>query len=210
MRVSFRFSIKYDATRKRIQRLPKLVEAAASTQVKHDAVGLIKFFQEGIRDNTFELIPLAESTILGKRFQGYKKPETPLYGAGDDEEMSYINMLRIKKVGDRKWLVFPSTDKHHKSQLNLRSLLEVHEQGITISQTRRNADTGQDNEVLIRIPPRPAFSMAFKKVLRTRLADQRESTAEVKAAVQELVKTGSTLKFREIESKEFPVPVESE
>ena len=35
---------------------------------------------------------------------------------------TYINMLRIKKVGVRRWLVFPSTDKHHKSKLNLKSL----------------------------------------------------------------------------------------
>ena len=200
MKVSFHFSIKYDAVRKRVQRLPKLVEEAASAQVKRDGLNLIEFFQEGIRNNTFDLVPLEDSTIIGKKLQGYTKPETPLYGAGDDEESSYLNMLRIKKVGNRKWLVFPSTDKHHKSQLNLKSLLEVHEQGIVISQTRRNADTGKDTEVLIRIPPRPAFSRAFQKVLRSRLEDQRESTAKVKAAVNELIRTGSTLKFRELET----------
>ncbi len=200
MKVGFHFSIKYEAVRSRIKRLPKLVEEAASAQVKRDGLNLIEFFQDGIRNSTFDLVPLEDSTIVGKRLQGYLKPETPLYGAGDEEEMSYINMLRIKKVGARKWLVFPSTDKHHTSALNLKSLLEVHEQGITISQTRKNADTGEDTEVLIRIPPRPAFSRAFQKVLRTRLEDQRESTAKVKEAVKNLILTGSELKFRELET----------
>jgi len=198
MRVSFHFSIKYNAVRSRVARLPKLVEGAATAQVKRDALNLIEFFQTGIRDNLFDLIPLADSTIMSKRLLEYTKPETPLYGAGDDEEMSYINMLRIKKVGTRKWLVFPTTDKHHKSSLNLSSLLEVHEQGMVISQTRHNEDTGESTEVLIRIPPRPAFSKAFKRVLRTRMVDARESTGKVRNAVRHLMLTGSDLKFKEL------------
>ena len=201
MRVSFHFSIKYNAVRSRVARLPKLVEAAASAQVKRDGLRLIEFFQTGIREGTFDLVPLEDSTIVGKRLQGYTKPETPLYGAGDDEEMSYINMLRIKKVGTRRRLVFASTDKHHKSRLNLRSLLEVHEQGMVISQTRTNESTGKSTEVLIRIPPRPAFSLAFKQVLRARLKDPREITVKVREAVRHKILTGSDLKFNDLKIK---------
>lgn len=191
--VEAKFSASYDAKRMRVARLPKLVERAVRSGTKKSAIAVIEAFQDGIRTNSFKLVPLKPATVDKKRAQGMSRPKAPLYGRGDEvEKKSYINMLRIRKLKNG-WKVFASWAKHHSADIQLRSLLQIHEEGAIIKQRRGN------NVVLIRIPPRPALAKALRRVLKGKI--QQENTLEVRRAMRLLLKTGSTKGFRKIYQK---------
>ncbi len=191
--IEFKFSQTYDAKIKRLKRLPRLVELAALSGTKQDAILLIEAFQDGIRNNSFGLIPLQPATIARKARQGLPRPRNPLYGRGDEvDRKSYLNMLRLRKLKNG-WKVFPSWGKHHTSELSLRSLLQVHERGTIIKQVRGN------KTVLIRIPPRPALRKAHERFLRRRR--KRELAQDMKRAISAFIKTGNTAVFNQINKR---------
>ena len=87
--IEAKFSTNYGAVKARIRRLPILVENTADTFSKKDAVGLIDTFRNGLRDGSFGLEALKATTVATKQREGKRKPGTPLFGAGDDEDNSY-------------------------------------------------------------------------------------------------------------------------
>ena len=178
------FSSRYAAVLRRMQRLPRLVDQMADTVTKKDAIGVIETIQEGIRKGTFNLTPLKPETVERKRREGYSKPKTPLYGAGDDEANSYINALRIRKI-KRGYRVYRSWAKHHKAGLPLRMLVQIHEEGTVI---RRG------NGVIV-IPPRPVFRKGFNRYLRRRR--RAENVQRVKDAMTLYIRTGSEAELRQ-------------
>ena len=179
--VKVKFSQNYWAKRKRIQRLPKFMTEIANTNSKKDAIGLIRVFREGIKKNSFRLKTLQPKTVERKRGKGLTRPKTPLYALGEEEENSYINMLRIRRL-KKGYRVAPSRAKHHESQLKLKDLFVVHEFGTVIRQTRGN------NEILIRIPPRPAFFYAFRRYMAQK--KKIYIAPEIKKAMAHFVMTG--------------------
>lgn len=187
--ITAKFSTKYEAVKKRIQRLPELLERSADTFTKKDAVGVIDTFREGISKNSFRLIPLAKITIAKKRKEGKKKPKTPLYGKGEEEKNSYINTFRIGKLKNG-YTVYPRWAKHHEANVTLRYLLKVHEEGCVI---RKKDGT------LIRIPPRPAFAKAFMRHMRKRI--KIENVKKVKEAMRNMVRAGNIDLFNELAEK---------
>lgn len=123
---------------------------------KEDSINFIKIFHDGIQQSKFALEKLSELTIQRKKSQGMKSPRIPLFGRGDDKKKnSFMNMLRVRKLKNG-WKVFPSWGKHHKSNLQLRQLLSVHEYGRTIK--RGNG--------FIKIPARPVFRLTNEKFLK--------------------------------------------
>lgn len=187
--ISAKFSTSYEAMKKRVQRLPKLIEDSADTFSKKDAVKLIEIFQEGIRDNSFGLEPLKDKTIQRKIREGKSKPTFPLYGDGDDENESYINMFRIRKI-KKGYRVYARWAKHHEAPLQLRWLLDVHENGALIR---------HPNGAIIRIKPRPAFKKAYDRLLIEKL--NKENADKVQKAMISLLKYGSENEFRKISDK---------
>lgn len=191
--VKAKFSTTYGAKRLRIKRLPALVDRAVSSGTKKSAIAVIEAFQDGIRSNSFKLQPLKDATIQKKKAQGFAKPKTPLYGKGDEvEKKTYLNMLRIRKL-KKGWKVYPSWALHHMAGIPLRVLLQIHEEGAIIKQTRGTT------QVLIRIPPRPALAKALRRVLKGKL--QEENTLQVRSAIRQMVRTGSTKGFEKIYKK---------
>ena len=167
-----KFSDTYNAKMKRIRRLPKLVKQAA----------------DGIRKNNFKLAKLDPKTVQAKRRQGFSKPNTPLYGAGDSGTNTYINMFFIKKIKNG-YRIIARWALHHDAGIPLKVLFFIHENGAIIN-------TGK---ALIRIPPRPAFRKAFARYLRRKI--KGETSKDVKEAIQETIKTGKTTKFRRVGKK---------
>lgn len=186
--IKAKFSGTYNAKIKRIRRLPKLVKSAADTVAKKEPQKIIEDFQNGIRKNNFRLIPLTEETIKQKKRMLYSKPRTPLYGLGDGGTNTYINMFFIKKIKNG-YRIVPRWARHHNAGIPLRVLFFIHENGAVIN----------NGKTLIRIPPRPAFRLAFNRYLRRKM--KGENTKDVKEAIIETIKTGKTTKFRRIKSK---------
>lgn len=184
--ITAKFSNSYEAKKKRIQRLPKLVNEAADTFSKKDAVAIIDTFQIGIRENSFSLVPLADSTKRRKMSQGMPMPSNPLYGLGDDEKNSYINVFKIRKL-KKGYRIYPRWAKHHDSSLSLRSLFEIHEEGRLIT---------MPSGTIIRIPPRPAFTLAFRKHLSEKA--KQETSQKVSNAMMKYVNKNSMKEFKEI------------
>lgn len=180
--IKMKFSDSYEAKKKRIQRLPILVEGYADNFSQKNANSLIENFQDGLRKNSFKLPPLKPETVRRKTAQGLPKPRVPLYGQGDQEdEKSYINMLRIRKLKNG-YRVYPSWAKHHSGDIELRTLFWIHEKGAVIRQMRGG------KIVVIRIPPRPAFRKAYLRTLRQ--IRQRETSKDVRRAITRLINTG--------------------
>lgn len=190
--VKVKFSQKYWAKRKRIQRLPKIMIKVADITSKKDAIGLIRTFREGIIKNSFRLKALQPPTVMRKRAKGLPKPKTPLYGFGELKDKSYLNMLRIRRL-KKGYRVAPSWAKHHESKLKLRDLFVVHEFGTVIRQERGG------KEILIRIPPRPAFFYAFRRhMARRKKADEAK---EVGRAITQYVMTGKQNLLNKIQER---------
>lgn len=184
-----KFSTKYAAVKSRIRRLPKLVEQTADTFSKKDAVALIETFQDGIKNDSFGLTRLKNKTILAKAKQGKPKPATPLYGDGETEDDSYINLFAIRKIKNG-YRVFARWAKHHSAGIPLRDLFEIHEKGALIKMA---------NGGIIRIPPRPAFSKAFRRFLNKK--KKAENVKAVREAMNLLIRKGNEQAFQKLFEK---------
>jgi hypothetical protein len=193
MTVKVKFSNEYEARLKRIARLPQMVEDNVVSHLKGIANDVIDTFQKGIRYNNLGLEKLKEATIQGKLRKSYPKPETPLYGLGDREDKSYINMMRIRKLKNG-YKIYQSKAKHHKSSLTLEQLFRVHEYGCTIT-TKAG--------VMIRIPPRPALHRAYERVMLRMKADKRETSRTVKRAMTEYINSSKQDLFNKMKEKDL-------
>ena len=184
MGLKIKFSNTYDSKIKRIKALPVKTESVMFSIVKHYCLSVIKNFHDGIKDMTFGLRELSDKTIVRKRRRGFSIPQAPIYAAGDDQEDdSYVNMLRIRKIdgfGKKGFQVYPSKKKHWESKLRLDELLDIHEKGRTI--TTKSGTT-------FRIPPRPALRKAYEKTLRDRKLI--EPSKMVQKAIDVYLKTGN-------------------
>lgn len=176
--VTAKFSNNYWAVIKRLQRLPKFTGDMADTITKKDAEGLVEEYQKGIRDNDFNLVPLKPATVKTKKRKGYSKPYFPLYGAGDSLKNSLINAFRIRKI-KKGYRVFISWAKHHDSNLSLKALSNIHENGALIKK----------KTTIIRIPPRPTRAKAFKRFLAKRLRE--ENVKKARQAIINYLRTGN-------------------
>lgn len=179
-----KFSNNFWAIKKRIQRLPEKGLDKIGTFVKVMALKTIKYFHDGIKDQSLGLKQLKDKTIQMKRRESFQIPEAPLYGAGDERnDNSYVNMLRIRKIngfGKKGYQVYVSRKKHWKANMKLTDLFTIHEFGTIIK---------AQNGAMIRIPARPAFHRAHEKVLKERR--KNETNRMVKQAITELIKTNS-------------------
>jgi len=197
-----KFSTTYEAKRKRIARLPKLVKETAETLALKDALGIVIAYQEGISKNSLSLSKLHSFSVRRKKEAGYQKPRTPLYGAGDAMERTLYNALEVIKK-NKRWIVRFSRKRHHASKLTLNQLHLIHENGALIQVTDKmraflhyiglhlKADTK-----IIRIPPRPAFRKAVNKYLRKKKA--QENTFQVKRAINQLINNNTDSIFKKI------------
>jgi hypothetical protein len=165
------------------------MEKSVSGLTKRDLLMIKDEFQNGITKNNFGLVPLSELTIDSKRKKGYVKPTTPLYGKGDSEEESYKNMMEIIKEGN-KWILRPKASLHWSGKLTLDFLFKIHEHGATVMQERGG------KVVFIRIPPRPALLLAYRRFLIKKRKDKRETVKDVKKAVTTYINTGNTKKLK--------------
>lgn len=181
-------SSEFEAKRSRVRRLPVIIQPLFDAILKKDAVGVIKTFQNGIREKQFRLARLKPDTIKAKRRKGSPKPDTPLYDRGDEEENSYINMWRLVKM-KRGWRVRPRDAKHHSRRIKLKDLFKVHEEGAVI-------DTGK---AVVTIPARPAWKKAQQKYLKKRLED--EPSEEVRKAIRAVIREGSAKPVKRFVSK---------
>jgi hypothetical protein len=129
--------------------------------LKKDAENFIKNFREGIQNNSFGLEPLQPDTIRGKKRRGYKRPTSPLYGLGLEGARTYTSNIRIYKIKNG-WRVNILDVKHHRANVSIKTLFNVHEKGAVI-------DTGK---AVIRIPARPAFRRAYEKTLADRKGNE--------------------------------------
>lgn len=184
--VKVKFSDTYDAKKKRVARLPVLGEKYIKAFSKRDAYGVVDAFQEGIRKNNFKLQPLKDSTLRAKRRKGFPKPKVPLYGMGDLEDRSYINMMQVY-TEKKSYAVRPSRKKHHEADLTLRKLYLIHEFGTVIQQGNRT----------IVIPPRPAFMKAYKRYMKKRRG--QETSPDVKELMTEYINSGRQTRGRKLE-----------
>lgn len=196
------FSTTYDAKRKRIARLPKLIRETAETQSLKDAMGIVTAYQDGLRKNNFKLASLHPFSVQRKVEAGYDRPKAPLYGAGDSLERTLYNGLIIVK-GKGKWFVRFSNKKHHTSDLTLNQLHLIHENGAVIKVTDKMRKflhyIGlhlKASTKIIRIPPRPVMRKALNRHLRKR--KREENTREVKRAIQALINRNDESIFRKL------------
>lgn len=158
--------------------MPKHAGDAVTGMLKRDANRLIELFHDGIKYDDFNLEQLSDETVQRKDAKNYQFPNSPLYGAGDDQEPnSYANMLRIKELGNG-WKIYPSKARHHDSNISLEGLFRIHEFGAKIV-TQSGA--------VIQIPPRPALLLAFKALLVERRKNKKETSRDVKKAIAERI-----------------------
>ena len=192
MTVKVKYSDKYQAKMKRIKRLPILMEKAVSGLTKKDLDGIRKIFHDGIKGNTLRLEKLAEITISSKIRQGFSKPNFPLYGKGDDaENRSYANMLNISKRGN-SWVLYPSKKMHWSGKIKLSDLFTIHEYGAVIK--KKN---GEEGDTLIRVPPRPALLLSYRKYLANKKKNKKEQSKEVKKAMTQYINYANEKKLKD-------------
>jgi len=182
--ITANFSKRFAAVKQRIKRLPQISEKALDSASKKDAVGFIETFQRGIRNDDFGLIRLTLNTIQQKESKGYSDPAIPLYGAGDEEKNSLINVFRIRKIKSG-YRAFKSKAKHHESDLTLADILDIMEAGAVIKR----------GETLIVIPPRPVVTKAFRRYLGSK--QKRENVQAVRDAIQVYINTGNIQKVKQ-------------
>lgn len=188
------WSTSTSAIASRIRRLPKMATDLIEASAKRDAEALVKAFHDGVKKDELGLLPLKDATISRKEAMGFDKPESPLYGLGDEFiQGTYCNMMEVvKDTAARKYVVKPRDDYHYsvsegkdgqtivRDKIKLRDLFIVHEYGTTIS-------NGFGMGILIRLPPRPAFRYAYEKFMdRKRKSDPAK---KVKQAIIKYVRT---------------------
>jgi len=169
----------------RIGELPKIANKIADAATKKDANGVIEEYKAGLRNETFGLQPLTESSQKAKSAKGYTGG--PLVGAGESEKNSYINAWYVLKI-DKGYEVALKKEKHHSSGLPLNILFQIHENGIRI----KTANGG-----IITIPPRKTQQKAIKAWLAKR--DRAGVISKVKDIIIQFLKTGSITGLVEFE-----------
>lgn len=188
------YSKKFKTGEKRIKdEIPILMEKAFKSIFKEEAINFIRAFQEHIRNDDLGLIDLEEEVIYRKEEKGYEKPDTPLYGAGDEEDDSLINVFQLRELKNG-WKCEPRWAKHHEERkdndpLSLRDLLDIHEYGRTIV---RDSDGAY-----IRIPPRPTVYPTYIEILE-KFKSKEKITKEVKKAIVEAINTARENLFEKI------------
>jgi hypothetical protein len=197
--VRAKFSPRYWAVRKRIQRLPVLTIGMLKAHAKRDAKGIIKYFQDGLKDKTLRLKPLRPATVKAKKKKGWALPRNPLYGIGLDNPRTYINMLEVIDKGNRAWVVKPKRGLHRqdpddpkKKRLTLKQLFDIHEYGVNIS-------NGFGRGIPIRIPARPALRYAYRKYMAQRSKD--DPTLAIRNAIAKYVEKGNVEALARIKKK---------
>lgn len=187
--IKVKYSTTMNAMTKRIKSLPKFALEAVDTVLKRDAQGIVKSFREGISQNRLGLMPLADSTIKSKQRKGYTKPKTPLYGKGDRDKKSYINMLIIRKLKSGYRIGIRAAA--HYTGLPFKVLFNIHEYGATI----------KTKKALIVIPPRPALSRSYQQWLRKR--KKIDNGKLVQNAMQEWIRTSKSITLDKIKQKQL-------
>jgi hypothetical protein len=179
-----KYSTTYAAQMARIRRLPQKYDEVIRGALLRDARGIVQEFRDGILHKTFRLTPLKPATIDRKASKGAEHPTFPLYDVGPGDERSYVNMMVVSKVKNG-YVVRPNPRAlHHSRKIKLKDLFVVHEYGATIKQWRGG------KLILIRIPPRPAFELAYARYMRKRSKMEPAPAKEVKRAITEYITTG--------------------
>jgi hypothetical protein len=80
---------------------------------------------------------------------------------------------------------------HWSGKIKLSDLFAIHEYGAVIKQKK-----GEDS-VLIRIPPRPALLLSYRKHLSKKKSDKREKSKEVKKAITNYINNANNKKLKE-------------
>jgi hypothetical protein len=163
---------------KSIDKLPEFYRNYLIAVRKTDADKFIDQFKKNLRHNCLSIEPLSPITIDGKEREGKPKPSTPLYGLGDTNNKTYINMFLLRKLKNG-WKAYPRWAKHHEADLSLRQLFEIHEYGRTIKR----------GEKFIRIPPRPIAWLTYRKNLLE--MKKKKSSKEFKKAITEYINKGN-------------------
>ncbi len=192
--MKLRYSKKITAIQERVRKLPRILNRKLQVNAYKNAVLFIRLFQDGIKNDNFGFKRLHPASITNKKQAGYAKPHVPLYGAGLAEKDSLINVFAIKKLMNG-YQVYPRWAKHHESKLQLRQLLEIHENGALIRVTEKmrsflhyiGIHLKRDTKI-IRIPPRPARRKAYEKLLMKIKKD--DPVKEIKKAIKKLIDEG--------------------
>ena len=180
--VRAQFSQSYEAVRSRIRRLPELYQESLEALQKRDADRLVELFRDGILQGQLRLTPLSPVTVTEKTRKGYSYPTRPLVGKGASDLNSYANMMVVteeRRGRGKRWIVTPKDEDHHEADLSLEALFRIHEFGATI-----HSASGPP----IRIPPRPAFRYAFRRLMRERA--RRDDSQAVQEAIARYVRRG--------------------
>jgi len=201
IKVNRRDSFKAKLTR--IKRLPKLKEGNRLffAYTKGDSLRMIRAFHNGIKNSAFGLVELKDKTVRRKMRLGMELPDTPLYGAGDDQKPnSYVNMLRLRKLKNG-YKVFPSKGKHYSGTITLDHLFNIHEAGAIIKlKNYSDKKSVEAKRSLVRIPPRPAFLKAFELVATEKR--KKERSQKVKRVMTQYINDGRTAQFlKEIDAE---------
>ena len=182
-----------------LREMPKRIQKKVKSVYRDNAVGFIKTFHDGIKDESFNLKKLKVNTIAQKARRGFPQPETPLYGLGDEQhDRSYANMFRIREVISG-FVAFPSWAKHWSMNIKLRDLYLIHEFGAIVKKKnstlkiRRGKNYGKRKaaafvkspEDFIRIPPRPAVARAYARF--TRSAEYQQNILKIMRIIKEHV-----------------------
>ena len=186
--ITAKYSTTMNAMSKRIKNLPKFLNTSVDTVLKRDAQGIVESFKEGISSNRLGLLPLKDVTIKSKRSNGFSKPKTPLYGKGDNNKRSYMNMLIIRKLKNGYRIRVRAA--MHYTGLPFKMLYNIHEFGATIS-TKKG---------VIVIPPRPAKTIAYQQWLRKR--KKIDNGTLVKKSINEWIRTARSVTMNHIKSKQ--------
>lgn len=186
MKLKVKYSSNAEAIRARIRRLPEIYLKTIDGSLKADAFGMEKTFREGISKRLFRLQALSPVTIKKKIEDGFSKPRTPLYGKGESNMRTYLNMLAIGRIKNG-WRVRVKPGMHWSGEWTLKELFKIHEFGATII----------SSEGVQRIPPRPAFNRAFNKWLRKK--KKIDTSDRIRIAINELIRNGKSSLQKRIE-----------
>ena len=194
MSIKVKFSNEFRAKQRRIAGMPKLIESILFGIYKRDSAGIIKEYQDGIRTDSLGLERLKPDTIKWKERKGLSKPSIPLYAWGDDQKMSLINCLRIRKLKNG-WKIMPSKGMHHNKAggkpIALDFLHKIHEYGALIPGKKKQTSAlkralGIKFEP-IRILPRPALNRAYRVHLKKLKDHWQETSRNVKKAIADFI-----------------------
>jgi hypothetical protein len=179
-----------DEKKKRIAQLPQYMLDAVKGLTRARAYDFIKQWQRDLRSNAHHVAVLKVKTMKAKMAKGYKKPFIPLYGLGDADPHTYINMMRIYAM-KKGYKVAPGRKGHHESGLKLRDLFIVHEYGTTIVK----------GNTTIRIPARPTFFLSYQTFLVHDVSRFKNGKREMMKAAREMILTGRKTLFSKIHSR---------